>query len=501
MKFKIFFFTLYLALSNTTLAQITDINGQNYQTVVIGSQTWMSENLNTNKFRNGNTIPEAKSAEEWKKACENYQPAWCYYNNDPTNEFKYGKLYNFWAVIDARGIAPNGWRVPKDSDFKILLNHLGTTQFSETELGAKPVYKTDISYNKIPAHPEETYVTCDNCSYWTKEQKKYNPCTKCKNQGKYIVKTGKIIPEKTEKIEKKTLLSGFENGLDKYGFNLPASGRRTISDFSGAGNSISKGSYLWSSDFYSKSDYGNAQYIGRSIDYSDRTIYQGYSIRCLKGENEEIGPLNSEAAKKYNYVIFPEQYSKYYSENNISLIGTYLNELLSSNSEIKFISIKTEFICNTTSCCGYLDYLYTGIDGKDDIIGYKITKDDVNGENKLFFSSISASTSQYNQSANLYGPVELIKKTDLLYETTDGRYKLLFQFTNIHCDTNNLNFVDNLHFKIIDSQKEFNNIKLGYKLNWIENIGGAHWSGYNGSSISGHNQNIALEKVNIFLNE
>jgi uncharacterized protein (TIGR02145 family) len=54
-------------------------DGQTYKTVVIGSQTWMAENLNVSTFRNGEVIPEAKTAEEWKRAGENKQPAWCYY--------------------------------------------------------------------------------------------------------------------------------------------------------------------------------------------------------------------------------------------------------------------------------------------------------------------------------------------------------------------------------------------------------------------------------------
>jgi uncharacterized protein (TIGR02145 family) len=206
----------FVVIPQLISAQVTDINGQTYKTVFIGSQTWMAENLNVDRFRNGDVIPEAKTDEEWKTACCNFQPAWCYYKNDPKNGAKFGKLYNFWAVIDSRGIAPNGWKVPSDDDFNNLKNFIGTYKLSEVELGAKPIYKTEVTYNKIPAHPEEKYVSCSNCSYWTKEQKKYNPCTKCKNNGFYYVKTGKTIPEKTEKIEKKILISGFENGQDKF---------------------------------------------------------------------------------------------------------------------------------------------------------------------------------------------------------------------------------------------------------------------------------------------
>jgi uncharacterized protein (TIGR02145 family) len=77
----------------------------------------MSTNLNLDKFRNGDRIPEAKTAEEWKKAGENKQPVWCYYNFDSKNGEKYGKLYNWYAVNDPRGLAPEGWHVPTDLEW------------------------------------------------------------------------------------------------------------------------------------------------------------------------------------------------------------------------------------------------------------------------------------------------------------------------------------------------------------------------------------------------
>ena len=72
----------------------------------------MSKNLNVSRFRNGEIIFEAKTIEEWEKAGENKTPAWCYYNNNPTNGAKYGKLYNWYAVNDIRALAPKGWHIP-----------------------------------------------------------------------------------------------------------------------------------------------------------------------------------------------------------------------------------------------------------------------------------------------------------------------------------------------------------------------------------------------------
>jgi uncharacterized protein (TIGR02145 family) len=96
-----------------------------FNEVVIGKQVWMSENLNLGKFRNGDNIPEAKTANEWIKSIVNKQPAWCYYDNDSTKGKKYGKLYNYYAVIDPRCLAPAGWRIPSDVEWTVLTDYLG----------------------------------------------------------------------------------------------------------------------------------------------------------------------------------------------------------------------------------------------------------------------------------------------------------------------------------------------------------------------------------------
>lgn len=93
--------------------------------VRIGSQIWMTTNLNVDRFRNGDPIPQARTAEEWKRAGETGSPAWCYYNNDPTNGAKYGKLYNWYAVNDPRGLAPVGYHIPSDEEWTVLTDFLG----------------------------------------------------------------------------------------------------------------------------------------------------------------------------------------------------------------------------------------------------------------------------------------------------------------------------------------------------------------------------------------
>lgn len=105
--------------------EVKDHDGNTYKTVKIGSQEWMAENLNVSTFRNGDTIAEAKTWREWERAGVEGKPAWSYYNNDPANGTKYGRLYNWYAVNDPRGLAPAGWHVPTDAEWTKLIDFLG----------------------------------------------------------------------------------------------------------------------------------------------------------------------------------------------------------------------------------------------------------------------------------------------------------------------------------------------------------------------------------------
>ena len=102
--------------------------------VTIGKQVWMTQNLNVDKFRNGDPIPQAKTDEDWEKAGTDGKPAWCYYDNDPKNGIKYGKLYNWYAVNDSRGLAPAGWHIPTDAEWTILSDYLGGKDAAGTKM-------------------------------------------------------------------------------------------------------------------------------------------------------------------------------------------------------------------------------------------------------------------------------------------------------------------------------------------------------------------------------
>ena len=104
---------------------VTDIDGIVYQTVQIGCQCWMAENLKVTHYRNGDPIPNVTSASEWAALTSG---AYCNYNNDAENVAIYGRLYNWYAVDDSRNIAPTGWHVPTDAEWKQLEMSLGMSQ-------------------------------------------------------------------------------------------------------------------------------------------------------------------------------------------------------------------------------------------------------------------------------------------------------------------------------------------------------------------------------------
>ena len=107
------------------------------KTVKIGKQEQMAENLNVSTFRNGDPIPEAKSDKKWRKAGDKGRLAWCYYKNKKKNGTQYGKLYNWYAVNDPRGLAPEGWHIPSDAECKTLEMYLGMSQSEADDIQSR----------------------------------------------------------------------------------------------------------------------------------------------------------------------------------------------------------------------------------------------------------------------------------------------------------------------------------------------------------------------------
>jgi uncharacterized protein (TIGR02145 family) len=226
------------------------------QTVTIGTQTWTTKNLDVATFRNGDLIPEAKTDEEWKAAGENKQPAWCYYDNDPANGTKYGKLYNWYAVVDYRGLAPAGWHVPTDGEWTVLENSIGY------DAGKKMKSSSGWeSWNED--------ITCSNCKTWNAEYRRKKECNVCQDT----------------RVNGKKTFSG--NGTNSSGFSgLPGGGR----DDSGSFFYVGYGGY-----WRSASEHGywrSASETGawfRSLANDHSNLYRdsfgksyGFSVRCVK---------------------------------------------------------------------------------------------------------------------------------------------------------------------------------------------------------------------------
>ena len=101
---------------------VTDIDGNTYTTIEIGTQVWMMENLKTTKYRNGDVIPNVTDDVSWAGQSSG---AYCNFDNNVNNVADYGRLYNWYAVDDSRNIAPAGWHVPTTEEWRTLVNYVG----------------------------------------------------------------------------------------------------------------------------------------------------------------------------------------------------------------------------------------------------------------------------------------------------------------------------------------------------------------------------------------
>ncbi len=140
-----FIFLFFTLCSFSINAQtVKDINGKVYNTCKIGMQEWVAENLNVNRFRNGDAIPQAKTDADWEIAGKAGKPVWCYYSNDTANGRKFGKLYNFYALTDPRGLAPKGWHSPTINDWAVLVRTLGGVDVAGIKLKSITDWKQTI---------------------------------------------------------------------------------------------------------------------------------------------------------------------------------------------------------------------------------------------------------------------------------------------------------------------------------------------------------------------
>jgi len=202
-----------------------------YQEVSIGDKIIMDSNLNTSSFQNGDPIKEARTNAEWRSALESEEPAWCYYDNNPNNGKRYGKLYNWYAINDPRDLAPKGWHIPDQLEWNRFIYSIGG--------------------------PKALYYAGDSTGYKMKSSEGW---------------------------------SDGSNGNNSFGFNgLPGGFRKSDGEFYGLNNN----GIWWSR--YDGDYKGRAKYASSFRDYDQLMltygtevfvrggdVLNGYSVRCIR---------------------------------------------------------------------------------------------------------------------------------------------------------------------------------------------------------------------------
>ncbi|MBM3162472.1 MAG: hypothetical protein FJZ79_03950 [Chlorobi bacterium] len=153
----------------------SNTSGTVQRSVTVGKQVWMAENLAVTHYRNGEEIPQVQDAGAWQRLTTG---AWCWYANDSGNGVTYGKLYNWFAVNDPRGLAPAGWHIPSDAEWQELVDATGgekasATKLKSTVLWREPLTGADNStgFTALPAGYRSSNGTFSligsNGNFWT----------------------------------------------------------------------------------------------------------------------------------------------------------------------------------------------------------------------------------------------------------------------------------------------------------------------------------------------
>ena len=145
--------------------------------VVINNQTWMSKNLALTKFNNGDDIPFAKTKKELSELTKIKSPAYCYSAYKKANTEEYGLLYNYYAIEDPRGIAPEGWRIPLIKDFKELFDSISLSDktvsrsLKKEGFWGEGIIENPNGFNAVPSGTISFYNDQPFfCAYFTKFQ-------------------------------------------------------------------------------------------------------------------------------------------------------------------------------------------------------------------------------------------------------------------------------------------------------------------------------------------
>ena len=217
-----------ITFGNSGEGTVTDIDGNVYQTVMIGNQEWMAENLKVTHYRNGDAIPTGLSNSSWSSTTSG---AYAVYNDNESYADTYGYLYNWYAVDDERGIAPEGWHIASDAEWMELEITLGMSESEATDTGFRGT--------------DQGSQLAGNSSLWTSGN--------LENNGAFGTSGFTALP------------GGCRNSNGNY-------------------NYVSCNSYFWSSTVYSDPNAWS-----RLLGYAYSDVYRndgakrtGFSLRCVR---------------------------------------------------------------------------------------------------------------------------------------------------------------------------------------------------------------------------
>jgi uncharacterized protein (TIGR02145 family) len=260
------FLVSFILLTSWQVIYKNPTTSKEIKEVKIGNQIWMAENLNIDQFRNGDSISEAKTAEEWLNAVKEGKPAWCYYNNSSANGLKYGKLYNIYAVTDSRGLAPVGYHIPDDDEWYSLKRTLDSNDYIFGKKAIKKLKSTTGWKSYESGGPG--YKVCPNCSNWNNEYRRKVPCHYCKDTRK--VRT--IDP----------IIKHSGNGNNSSGFTaLPAGSRRFDGKFDELGTSATWWTGQGDQIHIYLNPFANEYFFTNDMNFDTQNFY-GFSVRCIK---------------------------------------------------------------------------------------------------------------------------------------------------------------------------------------------------------------------------
>jgi uncharacterized protein (TIGR02145 family)/gliding motility-associated-like protein len=248
--------SLLLTLQTDTSNVASDLDGNTYPIVSIGNQLWLQKNLNVSRYRNGDSIPHVTDPLQWSNLTTG---AWCWYNNDSaTYASTFGKLYNWYAVNDARGIHPDGYRVSSKSDWDNLIKYLD--------------FNSDTSLQDGPQSNIAGGFLKENILWW------WSPNTGATNSSGFTALPGGAYSY---------LLNGFNNSIRYTGIWWTNS---EVTEISANARSLV---------------YNSSDVIAQSIFKKN-----GYSVRCLKNKNNYLW---STGDTTFSISVTPQQTTTYYA--------------------------------------------------------------------------------------------------------------------------------------------------------------------------------------------